>query len=317
MKLDIKNLDRKKYFKSRTKLKIMAIVLLVFTILAPKVSLASSKGPEINIHGNLIYSDVNPFIEKDRTMVPIRLIAENLGYEVEWEDAIRKVTISSNGKEIELFINKNYAVKNGKRESLDVAPLIRNDRTFVPIRYIAETFNQVVIWDNENKRVEITRQKDVPTEDEDYIGRFVLINDANLDKVNNLQVPQDLKVGDVGLILKADGNLLLVDLIKPQGDLPDDWSFARGYVPKDNTILNPRPNELKMISNVCRLINGEITLQDSVTGRNYTVAGNRFVNIVRVENNRVLIEVPGGNNDAWVSINDVDFGIEYFIGNPK
>lgn len=317
LRLDTKSLDDNKYFILRNKLIIMALVLLVFTLLVPNFALASSNNPRINIHGKPIDSDVNPFIENDRTMVPIRVIAENLGYEVEWEDATRKVTISSNGTYIELFINKNYAVNNGEREFLDVSPLLKNERTFVPLRYIAEAFNQVVIWDNDNRSVEITRKRDVPTEEKDYIGRFVLINDTNLEKVKNLQVPQDLKVGDVGLILKSEGDLLLVDLIKPQGDLPEDWSFAKGYVPKENTILNPRPDELKMISNVCRLINGEITLQDSITGRNYTVAGNRFVNIVRTEKNRVLIEVSGGNNDAWVSINNVDFGVEYFIGNPK
>lgn len=187
----------------------------------------------------------------------------------------------------------------------------------MPLRYIAETFNQVVIWDNENKTVQITRQRDIPTDEKDYIGRFILVNYANLEQVKNLQVPQKLKVGDVGLIQESKDNLLLVDFIKPQGDLPLDWSFAKGYVPKENTILNPRPNELEMLSNICRLINGNINLQDSITGKNYTVEGNKFVNIVRKESNRLLIEMPGGQNDAWVSISDVDYDIEYFIGNAN
>ena len=164
-------------------------------------------------------------------MVPLRVISENLGYKVFWDQKKQEARITDKNLELKLYIGKKEAVKNNHKEIMDVAPVVKNNRILVPLRYIAETFNQVVIWDNNARDVHITREMDIPSDENDYVGRFVLINNRSTLK-DDKKSPESIKIGDVGLIIKSEGDYLYVDLIKPQGEATDDWSFAKGYVSK-------------------------------------------------------------------------------------
>lgn len=110
--------------------------------------------------GNLIKSDVAPYIYQERTMVPLRVISENLGKKVLWDEANRSVQISDGyGGVLYLTIDKkeieNFAGENGNTIKLDVAPRIKDDRTFVPLRAIAEAFGERVDWDKDKRVVVI------------------------------------------------------------------------------------------------------------------------------------------------------------------
>lgn len=175
----------------------------------------------------------------------------------------------------------------------------------------------------ENETVDSTNIENVESSDiDDEIvessnseNQYILVEDDNLETLpEDLEKPETIAVGDVGLVLEDKGEYFLVDFIRPVGDLPDDWSFARGYVPKENTILNPSEEKLRELSNVARLKDGEITLEDSLNGNEYLEQGNRYVSIIEVDDDRLLIEMPGGANDAWVSSSDVDYNLGYFEG---
>lgn len=56
-------------------------------------------------------------------------------------------------KELCLWIGKNYITENGVKESIDVAPLLLNSRTIVPLRYVGEFMDADFKWDNINKMV--------------------------------------------------------------------------------------------------------------------------------------------------------------------
>ncbi|WP_172633852.1 copper amine oxidase N-terminal domain-containing protein [Caldisericum exile] len=104
--------------------------------------------------------DAPPFIDKisNRTLVPVRFISEALGFDVLWDGIKKEVTIKNreNTTEIKLYINKTTATVNGKSIALDVAPVILPPgRTFVPIRFISETFKGTVYWDSKTKEVKI------------------------------------------------------------------------------------------------------------------------------------------------------------------
>lgn len=110
--------------------------------------------------GNFVKSDVAPYIQQDRTMVPLRVISENLGKKVLWDSANRSVQISDDyGSVLYLTIDKkeinDFGGGKGKRIILDVAPSIKDDRTFVPLRAIAEAFGEKVDWDNDKRVVVI------------------------------------------------------------------------------------------------------------------------------------------------------------------
>ncbi|MEK4699898.1 copper amine oxidase N-terminal domain-containing protein [Solibacillus sp. FSL R7-0668] len=97
---------------------------------------------QITIDGITIASDVNLEVKNNRTMVPLRVISENLGANVNWSDS--QVTLTKNDMKVILKFNSNKVVKNGKTELLDVKPYIKNNRTFVPMRFIAESFGSNV-----------------------------------------------------------------------------------------------------------------------------------------------------------------------------
>ncbi|MGB9794698.1 stalk domain-containing protein [Caldisericum exile] len=104
--------------------------------------------------------DASPFIDKvsERTLVPVRFISEALGFDVLWDGGKKEVTIKNSDKtiEIKLYIGETSALVNGKSVTLDVAPVILPPgRTFVPIRFISETFRGFVYWNSKTKEVKI------------------------------------------------------------------------------------------------------------------------------------------------------------------
>ncbi|MDO5301280.1 MAG: copper amine oxidase N-terminal domain-containing protein [Tissierellia bacterium] len=294
-----------------------ALVVLA-TLGAPRqVRAGELPGPEIYLHGEKLVSDVAPLIHGDRTMVPLRLLSEKLGYEVTWDQEGQRVAVIRGGEELVFQIGKREVTHNGWEETLDVAPILREDRTFVPLRYIGERFGQVVLWDHEHRRVHFTRDRVEPKKEEDFKYRLVLINDSALPEANSKKrAPEQLQAGDVGIVLKAEGEELFVDLIRPVGDLPEDWSFARGYVPRKNVILMPTPQEYEILATVTFVREGKVTLEDAVTGEKEVVDGNFYAKVKKKEENRLLIERPGGANDAWVSTEDGQYYFENFTGNP-
>ena len=113
---------------------------------------------EILVNGKANLIDVAPFIDKvsGRTLVPVRFISEFLGFEVVWDAQAKTVTIKDSSKTIILTIGNETALINGKEVKTDVAPLIKSDRTFVPLRFIAETMGFNVEWNSANRSVAIT-----------------------------------------------------------------------------------------------------------------------------------------------------------------
>ncbi|MGI5949532.1 copper amine oxidase N-terminal domain-containing protein [Peptoniphilus sp.] len=152
--------------------KLSKITILLITIVAMLTTFAfAAKVPTIEYNGKVVKTDVDPFISEDRTFVPIRFVAETLGKKVEWNNEKRIVTITDDAKTIKLTIGNKKALVNDKEVQIDVAPLIKKDRTFVPIRFVAENFDAKIDWDNANYKVIIQDNKanlNLNSEEEKY-----------------------------------------------------------------------------------------------------------------------------------------------------
>lgn len=136
---------------------ILGLSLLVISI--PSLVLANSD-IRLWMKGEIIKSDVAPYISEDRTMVPVRVISENLGKVVTWNNDDKKVTIKDEkGNEFSLVINEKFMEDISsnvyRKIELDAPAVIKDDRTFVPIRAIAEAFGERVHWDNDKRVVVI------------------------------------------------------------------------------------------------------------------------------------------------------------------
>ena len=112
---------------------------------------------EALVFGKTKSNDVAPVIRNDRTMLPARFVAENLGAKVTWDEEKRLVTITGNGVTILLTIGEETAMINGKEVKLDSPAFIENDRTYTPIRFIAEELGATVKWIEAKQKVVITK----------------------------------------------------------------------------------------------------------------------------------------------------------------
>jgi len=111
---------------------------------------------------NVTYSmDVAPFIENGRVYVPVRYLAHMLslpGDGVIWDASSQSVFMGKEGIAIRLQVGNAILQRSpGTFISMDVAPVIRNNRVFLPARYVAEQFGFQVEWLSQTQEVFITR----------------------------------------------------------------------------------------------------------------------------------------------------------------
>lgn len=98
---------------------------------------------------------VDPVIINNRTLVPVRFLSEKMNYKVTWEKSEEKVTIDNGQKKIELFIGKNIAIINGNTQQMtdSTPPIIINNKTMVPIRFVVEQFGIEIDYDSVMNKV--------------------------------------------------------------------------------------------------------------------------------------------------------------------
>ncbi|MBC7325586.1 MAG: copper amine oxidase [Moorella sp. (in: Bacteria)] len=102
--------------------------------------------------------DAPPFIEEGRTYVPVRYLAYALGVGedgIRWDEKTRTVTLSKDGVTVTLVIGEDTGFINGRARSLGVAPLLREGRTYLPARFVAEAFGYQVDWEAASQAVSI------------------------------------------------------------------------------------------------------------------------------------------------------------------
>ncbi|MGN1115220.1 MAG: subtype A tannase, partial [Candidatus Ornithomonoglobus sp.] len=102
-----------------------------------------------------------PYIVDDTTLVPIRVISEGLGAEVIWDEESSAVTVQDGDKLIKLHIGSVTAAVNGEEYTLPAAAELKGDTAMVPIRFISETLEAKVEWEQKAMRVTITKNAGV------------------------------------------------------------------------------------------------------------------------------------------------------------
>lgn len=132
------------------------------------LDLASSSRPEnlyayrpayrLVLDGRPLAADPPPFLLEGRVLVPLRLVGENLGLEVNWDGGREMVTLNRPGlPEVKLVVGEKAAAIGGRAVSLEVAPVIRQGRVYVPLRFVTEAMGAEVNWSEAERTVFIVR----------------------------------------------------------------------------------------------------------------------------------------------------------------
>lgn len=196
-----------------------------------------------------------------RTLVPVRIISEDMGYKVEWENKQRKVTISDDKTKIEFNVGDNTALVNGKKVPMDVredangkkfavdtkAQLI-GSRTYVPLRFISETMGATVDWKIEGKVmfIYITRPGSTPVVPPVSSGKIPGVADysgkghaENIKKVSNFfGTSLDKSIGDktmAGFNPIGEDGLFLYVVDRPGEDFETLIVVKDWYKPSNHT----------------------------------------------------------------------------------
>ncbi|MCK9478191.1 MAG: copper amine oxidase N-terminal domain-containing protein [Firmicutes bacterium] len=110
----------------------------------------------VRLDGETLSFDQPPIILNGRTLVPMRAIFEKLGAAIEWNEDTQSVTAKSDSKTIVLTIDSSIAAIDGEDVVLDQPPVILNERTLVPVRFVGESLNCNVDWNEADLTVIIT-----------------------------------------------------------------------------------------------------------------------------------------------------------------
>ena len=90
-------------------------------------------------------------VKNDRISLPVRVVTEGLGGKVDWNGKTREVTLTKGDKNVVMTIGKKAYTVNGAKKTMDTVPRISKDRTYLPMRFVAEALGVKVQWDEKNR----------------------------------------------------------------------------------------------------------------------------------------------------------------------
>ena len=113
---------------------------------------------DVVVDNTPLYFDSEPYIDANgRSMVPVRAVSEALGATVAWNETRKAVTVQKGRMVVELTIGSNLAKVNGAIMTMDTVPVLKGNRTMVPVRFLSEYLGALVAWDGTNLVVTVSR----------------------------------------------------------------------------------------------------------------------------------------------------------------
>lgn len=152
-----------------------AALLFVFAFQANGQAAAASGNVQIVLNDQQLElpTALKLQVSNNSVMVPIRIIVEKLGFQVDWLKDEGKVKIAKDDRQIDLTIGSASALVNGDPQQLIAAPVVQASTTLVPLRFVGENMGLNVGWDGKKQRVVLTEpispeqpnpQQSVPTQ---------------------------------------------------------------------------------------------------------------------------------------------------------
>jgi hypothetical protein len=220
--------------------KLITLLLLLILSIGAFPALAQNNISVI-VNGTEVSFDSQPFLEQDRIMVPFRAISEALGITVEWNETDQSITGYVDNREyLHMKIGSTQATINFILKETDVAPVLKNNRAFIPLRFFSEAFGAKVAWDEENYVANIIIK---PLFDMDFDRIIPLLNNRlSVSMPNYSTIRASVQVSKISEILspKTFGHQIVItaeeSFFQSSGDLKEDVKYLGDFEPSGEII---------------------------------------------------------------------------------
>lgn len=189
--------------------------------------------------GQIIEMEIPSFVYVDRTLVPLRFVAESYGAKVDWNQKTKTATVLLGTKEINLTINSDVVTLNNEKKVLDknsIPKLVtfanKDTRTMVPLAFMSEMLGYDVGWDDKAKAAYINSKVEVkpepqPGETENDLSNKVMNITHELVDGKEAIVVKGTKEVKVNVMKLKSPERIVVDLV--DSTLQGSTSYAYDY----------------------------------------------------------------------------------------
>lgn len=136
-------------------------LLLILLVIWNPYSAKAEESIMVYVDNQPLSFDTPPLIKNERTLVPLRAIFEKLGYSINWNPKDQTITGKKKSLTIKMQIGRRQAFLNDKAILVEAAPLLVDSQAMVPLRFIAESTDAKVYWNEAAKTVSITSKESI------------------------------------------------------------------------------------------------------------------------------------------------------------
>ena len=178
---------------------VIALAMTAAMIFPAGISASSNLIVEVN--GEVINAPMSYISEENRTMVPIALISDSLGYEVNWDSNEKTATFSGEDVTVVNKIGENFILLNGEKIIMDSPSVIKEGRTMVPLNAISTALGADVSWDAQTRTAIVKGKIKEAVSLKERVNIFSKFASSDIKEFSNLDEMLDNE--DVEKILKA------------------------------------------------------------------------------------------------------------------
>lgn len=297
-----------KLFKKNCILTFIVALVAVFCLQSLIVTNAEAANNKIYIDDRLVSTDVAPVVVNSRVLVPIRVVSEGLGAQVNWDNPSQTVTVKKGSTTLKMVVNKTTYTKNGVNKTMDVPVKVIKNRTLVPIRVVSEDLGAGVQWDKGNVYVQSGGQLIIKV---NQLGAGGYLN-LRQGPGTNYPIVGKVNSGDYLSVITRKG-----DWYKIQTKNGDDAYVSKNYVTiysggtsnngtGDGTVdPQPEPDPEPIPPTTTTDQNGNLIVSDRTTGTGQSSIafdiGTGTPSVVSNNGNQIVVKISGVQlaSDNW------------------
>lgn len=130
------------------------LLVLLACVFWPANAFAASDGIGVQLNGkDMNFTEASPMIEDNRVYVPFRTVFEALGATISYDKGADTITAKKDDTTVQFSIGNTDITVNGETVKTDVASIVRNGHTYVPVRFAAQSLDVNVGWDSKTQTV--------------------------------------------------------------------------------------------------------------------------------------------------------------------